>query len=114
MNDRLKQEEDPRMVPSREDMALSVDEAEWGWLRAHLERGGLIIVEPYLDIVDVGLMLAADDADSIRKLIADNRLTKPSPAQIATWDDNRSKRFLSLIVSPYVLIQENPERAFHC
>jgi len=114
MNNRLLQEGESRMVPSREDMALSVDEAEWGWLRAHLERGGLVIVEPYLDIVDVGLLLAADDAESIRKLIADNRLTKPSSAQIAAWDENRSKRFLSLIVSPYVLIQENPDRAFHC
>ena len=102
------------MGPSREDMALSVNEAEWSWLRAHLERGGLVIVEPCLDIVDVGLMLAEDDADSIRNLIAEKRLSKPSPAQVAAWDGNRAKRFLSLIVSPYVLIQDLPVRDFHC
>lgn len=102
------------MGPSREEMALSVNEAEWSWLRAHLERGGLIIVAPYLDIVDVGLMLAEDDSVSIRNLVADNRLTKPSTAQVAAWDCSKGKRFLSLIVSPYVLIQENPDRTFHC
>ena len=94
------------MKPTREELALAIDEAAWGWLRAHLERGGLIVVARGLDIAEVGVKLAADDATAIGGLIAGGGLTKPSAEQIAAWDGDREKRFLCLIVSPYVLIQE--------
>ncbi len=96
------------MTPTREELALTVDEAEWDWLRAHLERSGLIVVAQELDIVGVGVKIAADDAPAISGWIAVGKLAKPSAAQIATWDGNRHRKFLSLIVSPYVLIQEMP------
>ncbi len=96
------------MAPTREELALTVDEAEWGWLRAHLERGGLIVVAQELDIVDVGVTIAADDATAINGWIVAGKLTKPSAGEIAAWDGDRRKKFLSLIVSPYVLIQEIP------
>ena len=95
------------MIPTREELALAVDEAEWGWLRAHLEREGLIVVAYDLDIVDVGVRIAADDVAAISDWIAAGKLARPSAEEIAAWDGNRGKRFLSLIVSPYVLIQEH-------
>ena len=94
------------MIPTREEMALAVDETEWGWLRAHLERDGLIIVAQDLDIVDVGQKIAADNAAAISGWIAAGKLAKPSAEDISSWGGTREKRFLSLIVSPYVLIQE--------
>ncbi len=36
-------------MTSREELASSIAEAEWEWLRAHLERGGLIVVARDLD-----------------------------------------------------------------
>ena len=96
------------MIPTREEMALAVDEAEWDWLRAHLGRGGLVLLAQDLDIVDVGLNIAADDTAAISGWIAAGKLAKPSAGEVAAWDGSRSKRFLSLIVSPYVLIQEIP------
>ncbi len=92
--------------PSREELALSVDEARWAWLRAHLERGGVIVVARGLDIVEVGMKLAADDTDSIAGWIASGKVTKPSAEQIGAWNGDREKRFLCLIISPYVLVQE--------
>ena len=94
------------MIPTREELALAVDEAVWGLLRAHLERGGLIVVARDLDIVEVGVKLAADDAAAIGAWIAGGGLAKPSAEQIVAWNEDREKRFLCLIVSPYVLIQE--------
>jgi len=96
------------MIPTREELALNVDEAEWNWLRAHLERGGLIVVVPGLDIVEVGASITADDAVTVNGWIADGNLAKPTVEQVAAWDSDRRKRFRSLIVSPYVLIQEIP------
>lgn len=97
------------MKTTREELALTVDEAAWNWLRAHLERGGLIVVARDLDIVDVGLKIAADDSASIGGWIDGGKLAKPSAGQIAAWDSEKEKLFLCLIVSPYVLIQEKQD-----
>ncbi len=93
-------------MANREELARSVDEAEWGWLRAHLERGGLIVVGRGLDLVDAGLKIAADDSAAVRGWIDARLLTKPSPEQVASWDLDPGREFQVLIVSPYVLIQE--------
>ncbi len=114
MTDSIQPRGNAPALPSREELALAVDEAEWDWLRAHLERGGIIIVGPSLDIVDVGLTLAADDTATIKGWITEQKLGKPSAEQIAAWDRHKEKRFLSLIISPFVLIQEGPGKAFHC
>ncbi len=93
-------------MANREDLARSVDEAEWGWLRAHMERGGLIVVSRKLDLVETGLKIADDDSAAVRGWIDVGLLTKPSPEQIASWDLECGRKFQVLIVSPYVLIQE--------
>ena len=96
------------MKQTREELALAVDPAEWDVLRAHLERGGLIVVAQDLDIVDAGAAIIADDTASVNGWIAGGKLSKPTAEQVAAWDDNRRTSFLALIVSPYVLIQKIP------
>lgn len=94
------------MIPSKEELALSIDEAEWSALRAHLERGGLILVDDSLDLADTALKVASDDIDVIQHLVETGMIGKPSEAKIRSWDDNKLKKFATLIVSPYVLFQE--------
>ncbi|HIJ81962.1 MAG TPA: DUF2288 domain-containing protein [Desulfuromonadales bacterium] len=94
------------MVPSREELTLSIDEAEWGWLRAHLDRGGLILVNDALDLADTAHKVAADDVEIIRSLVESGMLGKPSDTMIRSWDENKHKIFSILIVSPYILFQE--------
>ena len=43
-----------QMTATKEDLALTIDETEWSWLRAHLERGGLILVNDSLDLAEAG------------------------------------------------------------
>lgn len=94
------------MLPTKEDLYLSIGEAEWSWLKAHLERGGLILVDDSLDLADTALHVASDDTDIIQHLIEEGKLGKPNLSQMRTWDADTNKRFAMLIVSPYVLIQE--------
>jgi hypothetical protein len=96
------------MIPTREELALLADEVDWSCLRAHLARGGLIIVAPDLDLVTVAICVAGDDASSIGRWINDGKLAKPSESQILEWDAEPSRIFTMLIASPYVLIQELP------
>jgi len=91
---------------TREELALSVDEAEWQWLKPHLERGSLITVAAVLDLAEAAERIAADDAAQVGAWIGSNKVGKPTAEQIAAWDKTPKKKFLMLIISPYVLIQE--------
>lgn len=93
-------------MTTKEEIALSIDEAEWDWLRAHLERGGLILVDDRLDLVDAALKVANDDTETIEQWVIAGHIGKPTDTQIKNWDAERHKKFAMLIVSPFVLIQE--------
>ncbi len=94
------------MTPNREDLALSIDEAVWGDLRAHLGRGGLILVDDDLDLADTAMRVATDDIEIIQSWVENGLIGKPSDSKIRAWDEEKQKKFSMLIVSPYVLIQE--------
>lgn len=91
---------------SKEELALNIDEAQWQWLKPHLERGALITVAAALDLAEAGERIAADDAESLAAWITSGKVGKPTEEDIADWDKSPGKKFLTLIISPYVLIQE--------
>ena len=94
------------MITTKEDLALTIDETEWSWLRAHLERGGLILVNDSLDLAEAALKVAEDDSEAIAQWISDGKIGKPTETQILHWNGEKQKKFAMLIISPYVLIQE--------
>lgn len=94
------------MLPSKEEMGLTIDEAEWSSLRAHLQRGGLILVDDSLDLADTAHKVAADDIEIIQHLMENGMIGKPSESKIRSWEEDMHKKFAMLIVSPYVLFQE--------
>ncbi len=94
------------MKPTKEELALQVDVAEWSWLRAHLERGGLIVVDREMDLAEVAERIARDDTETVGAWIEAGKLSKPDEDQIAAWDANSEASFSTLIISPYVLIKE--------
>lgn len=94
------------MKPGKEELALAIDVAEWGWLRVHLERDGLILIASDMDLAEAGWRIATDDTPVISGWIESGKVGKPSVAQIAKWDDDKGKQFQMLIVSPYILIQD--------
>ena len=96
------------MKPTREELALQVDEAEWGWLRPHLERGGIIVISHGLELADAGAGIAGDNTTAVQGWIAAGMLGKPTGEQIGEWNADQSRRFRTLIVSPFVLVQEIP------
>lgn len=91
---------------TREELALNIDEAQWQWLKPHLERGGLITVSAELDLAEAGERIAADDSDAVSAWISAGKVGKPTGDEIGKWDCLPEKKFLTLIVSPFVLIQE--------
>jgi hypothetical protein len=90
----------------KDQLKETLDEAEWTWLRPHVARDALIVVKPDLDLLEVAVKVARDEKKQIQDWIARGWIGKPSHDQLTAWEKAPTKRFLSVVVQPYVLIQE--------
>lgn len=89
-----------------DELTQNLDEAEWSWLIPHAQRNALIVVTEGLGLVEVGVAIATDNAMAVQRWISEALVYKPSPEQLGNWNQQQDKRFQSLIIQPYVLIQE--------
>ncbi|HEU0264142.1 MAG TPA: DUF2288 domain-containing protein [Geobacterales bacterium] len=96
--------EQQQSIPNVDELALTIDIAQWQWLRSHNERGALITVSTDLDLAQVGHALATDAANRVNAWINAGKLGKPTAEEIITWNEQPEKLFRTLILSPYVLI----------
>jgi hypothetical protein len=94
------------MSDLRTQLTENLDEAEWDWLIPHVQRDAVILVTQDLDLLDVGVAIASDQVSSVQAWIDGELIAKPSNTQMGNWNSDRTKRFQTLIVQPYVLIQE--------
>jgi hypothetical protein len=94
------------MQDLRTELTQNLDEAEWEWIIPHVQRDAVILVPMELDLVNVGIAIASDDTPQVEQWIDQQLLAKPSVTQIGEWNGDRAKLFLTLIIQPYVLIQE--------
>lgn len=94
------------MQELRAELAQNIDEAEWNWLIPHVQRDAVIFVADQLDLLDVGVAIASDNVASVQTWIDEQLIHKPFTTQISDWNGDRTKRFHSLIIQPFVLIQE--------
>lgn len=95
------------MSDLRSELTKSLDEAEWSWLIPHVDRDAVIVVDPQLNLVDVGLAIVTDNSTSVQHWIAESLIYKPSDQQRVDWNACQDKRFHALIVQPYVLVQDS-------
>jgi len=96
---------DSKKPDLREQLKATLDEAEWSWLAPHLKRDGLILVSVDLDLLEAAEAIARDDKAKVQQWLASGKLGKPSSAQVSTWDATPAKKFLVVVVQPYVLAQ---------
>jgi hypothetical protein len=100
-----------------EDLKRTLDEAEWCWLKPHLARDSLIIVEKVekvekgakkgLELLEVGNQIAANNSQQVNEWIQQAVIRKPTPEEIQAWDLAPTTRFMIVIVQPYILIQKS-------
>lgn len=93
----------------REELAQSLDQAQWDWLMPHAKRDVVIVVSPNLNLLDVGVAIANDNATLVQSWIGTQQVRKPSTDELNAWNKNPDKRFNTLIVQPYVVVQERVE-----
>jgi hypothetical protein len=90
----------------RAQLTENLDEAEWEWLVPHMLRDAVIVVAPELDLLDVGVAIASDNVSEVKIWIEEALIAKPSAGQLTEWNSDRARRFHTLIVQPFVLVQE--------
>jgi hypothetical protein len=79
---------------------------EWNLLMPHAQRDALIIVSEQLDLLEVGVAVAEDNSSSVSTWINQHLIYKPSSQDLSTWNNQPKKQFMTLIVQPFVLVQE--------
>ena len=89
----------------RVQLQENLDESEWEWLIPHAKRDAIIVVKKGLELIEVGAAVAADDTGKIKVWISKDLIAKPSTEEIDQWNRNRTKRFNTLIIQPYVLVK---------
>jgi hypothetical protein len=94
------------MSDLKSELTENLDEAEWDWLIPHAQRDAIIVVSSHLELVDVGEAIASNNTAQVGCWIDEVLIAKPSNDQLGNWNSDRTKRFNTLIVQPYVLIQE--------
>lgn len=90
----------------RAQLDENLDEAEWEWLIPHAQRDSIIVVATELDLLDVGEAIASDKVSEVQNWIDEALIAKPSVGQMGEWNMQKEKRFNTLIVQPFVLVQE--------
>jgi hypothetical protein len=83
-----------------------LDEAEWEWMEPHLQRDAVIFVSHQLNLVQVAVAIANDQVAVVQDWISRQLIFKPTPMLVEQLNQTPTRRFQSLIVQPYVLLQD--------
>lgn len=97
--------EDSGKKDLRAELTEMMGPVQWAYLKPHVQRDVVVVVNPNLDLVDVGVAIASDDTRAVTRWINEQLIVKPTPDELTQWSAS-NKRFTSLIVQPYVLVQD--------
>lgn len=78
---------------------------QWEWLKPHVQRDAVVIVNKDLDLAQVGVAIASNHTQVVERWITEQLVTKPTAEELTIWS-SEDKQFTSLIVQPFVLIQD--------
>jgi hypothetical protein len=88
---------------------LETGKLTWPELQTFFARGIVIVVGPELDLLSVAEKLANDEATHIEQLITNGDLTRANDDHARKWLET-DPLFWSVVVSPWVLVQEIREK----
>ncbi len=77
----------------------------WSELERHFARGVVIVVAAGVDLVDVAVKMTEDDKVAIKSWMDSGQFRHPEIDDARDWLD-RQPEFWSVVVAPWVLIQE--------
>ena len=91
----------------RAQLAQQIHRVDWKPLAPHAKRGGLVMVDSQLDLLEVAVAVAQDDGEQVQQWMAEQQLNRPTADQAEAWRTETGERFTTVIVQPYVLAQRD-------
>ena len=95
------------MPDVKQQLAEELASVEWKSLLPHAKRDAVIVVREELNLLDVGVAIAQDDMVSVQSWISQQLIHKPHADELTQWNRELTKPFMTLIVQPFVIVQES-------
>ena len=89
----------------RQKINLETATFPWSELLRHFATGNVIAVDSTLDLVDVAVAMANDNATVVSQLLANGKIAKVSDAQAELWLEE-NLHLWTVVVKPWVLVQQ--------
>ena len=89
----------------RQKINLETGRLAWDELARHFARGVVLVISPKLDLVDVAVRFCADDIAQFETWTHNGLIHRAMDDDAHRWNDNKTV-FWSVVVSPWVLVQE--------
>jgi len=93
------------MSDLKSQLQEQLSEVDWKDLKPHAQRDVIIVVNPNLDIIEVGNAIALNDTNKVQNWISEQLIQKPTTEQLSLWNGNQNQQFQTIIVQPFVLIK---------
>ncbi len=85
-------------------LAQDVSAGPWSLLAAHAHRGGLLFVDPSLDLLAVAVAVAEDQSEAVGEWMARSLLSCPTVDDIDRYAEDTERQWPFVIVQPYVFV----------
>lgn len=95
-----------RSESEREKLRAQCGPVFWSDLAAHAKRGALVEIDPSLDLLDLAVAFANDDAPRVKSLLEQGLVRRPSPERVEAWSRETDSRWDAVVVAPMVLVRE--------
>jgi hypothetical protein len=89
----------------REKLKADIQPTPAAELLPHHRRDALFVVHADVDILDVAVAIATDNAAEVEAWVQASKLYKPSLAELSDWCVDLELLFQFVILQPYVLAQ---------
>lgn len=97
-----------------EKFKKEIDAVSWEMLKAHYSRDTVLIVDTFLELIDVAVAIASDDKTLVTEWLHKGLVYRPQKDQVQYWSSNAEEMMGSmLIVSPFVLVQPDKSPTMH-
>ena len=87
-------------------LSKEIDSCDWSLLEPHYKRDALLVVKSGLKLAEVGVALAQDDVEKVKKWQSEESIRRPLKTEVELWEASpHTKMAQFLIIQPFVLIQ---------
>ena len=103
-------DEDDAGLDLRSRLNAETAKLVWPELERHFARGAVIRVDPSLDLIDVAVSVSEDDKEKVETWMNSGVVAHPTMEDAKDWVE-RQPDFWTVVVAPWVLIQEATEES---